>query len=363
MLYKREETWHLDVTISGVHYRESLKTSDKREAKNLQNERIAAIKAGKGASKAGRAFARLPFAQAAAEYIETRKPHVSARTHQLDRERMKPLLRFFDSSLLRVRAVDIAAYQSKRQNDGVSGRTINMEITVLRGMLKKAKVWNALAEDVTMLPEGQAPIAQVLTAEQKSKLFETAASNEDWTVAYYAAVLAVSTTCRGVELKNLRWQDVYLEKREVWVTRSKTQGGLRKLPLNADAMTALARLWERAEIIGSTQPEHYVFPACEKRNIDPTKPQKSWRSAWRKLTEKAGMKGFRFHDLRHQAITEMAETNVSDATLMSIAGHLSRRMLEHYSHIRMAAKREAVDSLSSGLIQPIARKPEQTQVQ
>jgi hypothetical protein len=30
---------------------------------------------------------------------------------------------------------------------------------------------------------------------------------------------------------------------------------------------------------------------------------------------------------------------------MSIAGHLSQKMLEHYSHIRMAAKRTALDAL------------------
>lgn len=30
---------------------------------------------------------------------------------------------------------------------------------------------------------------------------------------------------------------------------------------------------------------------------------------------------------------------------MSIAGHVSKEMLEHYSHIRMEAKRNAVDAL------------------
>ena len=33
----------------------------------------------------------------------------------------------------------------------------------------------------------------------------------------------------------------------------------------------------------------------------------------------------------------MAEAGASDATLMAVAGHMSRRMLEHYSHVRMAA--------------------------
>lgn len=36
---------------------------------------------------------------------------------------------------------------------------------------------------------------------------------------------------------------------------------------------------------------------------------------------------------------------VADHVLESISGHLSRKMLEHYSHIRLQAKREALDAL------------------
>ena len=34
---------------------------------------------------------------------------------------------------------------------------------------------------------------------------------------------------------------------------------------------------------------------------------------------------------------------------MAIAGHVSRTMLEHYSHIRMAAKRAALEAISTPL--------------
>ena len=60
--------------------------------------------------------------------------------------------------------------------------------------------------------------------------------------------------------------------------------------------------------------------------------------------------GFRFHDLRHQSITEMGEAGVPEAAMQSIAGHLSKKMLDHYSHVRMAAKRTAVEALGGGLI-------------
>jgi hypothetical protein len=61
MIYKREGHWHLDVTIHGVRYREAPDTRDKRQAKDLEKDRIAAIKQGKGASRTGREFARKPF--------------------------------------------------------------------------------------------------------------------------------------------------------------------------------------------------------------------------------------------------------------------------------------------------------------
>jgi integrase-like protein len=70
-----------------------------------------------------------------------------------------------------------------------------------------------------------------------------------------------------------------------------------------------------------------------------------WDTAWRALRDAAGLQRLRFHDLRHTAITELAEMGVADHVLESITGHLSRRMLEHYSHIRIDAKRQALDAL------------------
>jgi hypothetical protein len=72
-----------------------------------------------------------------------------------------------------------------------------------------------------------------------------------------------------------------------------------------------------------------------------------WDTAWRALRDEAGLHGLRFHDLRHTVITELAEMGVADHVLESISGHLSRRMLEHYSHIRIDAKRQALDVLDT----------------
>ena len=379
----------MDATVSGVRYRESLETTDKREAIALEKKRIAEIQQGKRASTSGKDFARRPFTDAADLFIEERKPHVAPRTYQLDSERLRPLRAFFgDKPLIRIRAEDISSFQRARLAGGirfgkgggapVAGRTVNMEIGVLRQLMGRAKMWRSVEEDVKMLPENKSSKGKVLTREQKLLLFSTAATQDRWLVAYCAAVLAASTTCRGVELKNLRWRDVDLFEQRLQVTRSKTAAGLRVIPMVPDAVSALGRLMERAAGLGSSAPEHFVFPACERGVIDPARPQATWRTAWRNLVGQTGklageqaakcaaegghdieqaraaavapFKGFRFHDLRHQAITELAEAGASDATLMSISGHMSRAMLEHYSHVRMAAKRDALSKLEGGLM-------------
>jgi integrase len=78
--------------------------------------------------------------------------------------------------------------------------------------------------------------------------------------------------------------------------------------------------------------------------------------------ERAGLQ-LRFHDLRHTCITKLAESQASEQTLMAIAGHVSRKMIEHYSHIRMEAKRDALDAIAkpgfgAGVAQNWAQSPD-----
>lgn len=141
-------------------------------------------------------------------------------------------------------------------------------------------------------------------------------------------------------------------------------------------MAAILELYKRAQAVGGIELCHFVFPACANDKVDPTKPQTTWRTAWRRLTRavqcpmcgqlqnpaktccnencgadihevKSSLAALRFHDLRHHAITELAESQASDQTIMSIAGHVSPKMLAHYSHVRLDAKRRALDALRS----------------
>jgi Phage integrase family len=150
-----------------------------------------------------------------------------------------------------------------------------------------------------------------------------------------------------MRVKHLRRCDVDLVKKLLHVRRSKNETSHRVIPLNTSALNALERMCERADMLGHVEPEHYLWAACQGGNIDPTRPMLKWDTAWRALRDAAGLHGLRFHDLRHTVITELAEMGVADHVLESITGHLSRRMLEHDSHIRINAKRQALDALDA----------------
>jgi integrase len=160
-----------------------------------------------------------------------------------------------------------------------------------------------------------------------------------------ATVLALNTTMRKNEIRLLRWEQVDFEKRALVVGRSKTDAGEgRVIPLNVLAFDALVH-W--ASRFPNPSPQHFVFPWCEHGQVDPSRPTRGWRTAWRRALKRAGFH-CRFHDLRHKAITKLAESQASDMTIMAIAGHVSKKMLERYRHIRMTAKRKALDAIVQG---------------
>ncbi len=136
--------------------------------------------------------------------------------------------------------------------------------------------------------------------------------------------------------------------------KAKTPEGERVIPLNREALDALLKLRLRAMVLFGDQlsPDWFIFhwePGSGEP--DATRPAKGWRRAWRAMVSEAGIGRLRFHDLRHCAITEMSEGQASDETIMSIAGHIDRRMMSRYSHIRKKARRSAVDALCQDTVQ------------
>jgi integrase len=347
-LYKRGKTWHTDFSVDGQRFRQSLETTDWRAAQSEEKKLIAQASEGKLTPKT-HLFARLGFSEAADRHLADRLPSLAKRSIETEKERLKPfkpLRKYFgEMPLTRVSPDNMRTYITERKKAGVANKTVNLETGVLRGILKRAKRWHLFSDEIKPLPVRH-QVGRALSPEEKLSLVQAAKKNSDWENARLAMTLALNTTMRACEVKGLQWKDVDFLERTIIVRQSKTDAGRRLIPLNGEAFDAIMELYHRAQKSGGGAPDHYVFPACENGKIDPATPQKSWRSAWRSLRKAAGLKDLRFHDLRHHAITELAESQASESTIMSVAGHVSKQMLEHYSHIRLDAKRQAVEALS-----------------
>jgi integrase len=358
-LVKRGKTWHTHFVVNGQRFRQSLGTTDWREAQSNEKQLIAEASEGK-LTHNSTALARLPFPQAADEYVSGRKLELATASQAKEKQLLVQLRAYFKQEPLKAVTVKrITDYRTWRAEQKVGPATLNAELGILRRILKRAKLWARVADDIRPLKE-PSTIGRAITEEEKQRLLKTAVMRPEWETAYLAAILCLNTTARGCELKGLQWCDVDLFNRTLTIRKSKTAAGERMVPLTDVALSALARLRRRADAFGAVEPSHFVFAAFVPKftfsgkrvvdynvtGFDPTRHVKSWRTAWRTLTKKAGLPGFRFHDLRHCAITQLAENGTSDSTIMAIAGHVSRRMLERYSHVRMEAKRTAMETLA-----------------
>jgi len=238
-LFKRGKWWWTDFSINGVRYRQPVRdergqrTKDWREALAREKEIIAQVQSGK-LSAGGHSFARLAFSEAMGRYLADRLAHLAQRSVRTERERLKPVCAFFgNTQLCRISTDSVREYIGHRKQQDAANRTINMEIGILRRMLKRAKRWHLMADEIPHLPE-RCDVGRALTFEEKARLLRMAAAKPEWDTARLAAILTLNTTMRGCELKGLRWRAVDFMERTVTVRRTttKTDAGERSIPLN-----------------------------------------------------------------------------------------------------------------------------------
>jgi len=93
---------------------------------------------------------------------------------------------------------------------------------------------------------------------------------------------------------------------------------------------------------GAPRAELHLFPPDRLRPAaGPCRTPNSVRKTWDRICAAAGVKA-RLHDLRHNFCTDLAEAAVPESTMLALMGHMGREMISRYSHIRLAAKRDAV---------------------
>jgi hypothetical protein len=107
-------------------------------------------------------YAAMDVATAIKAYAEERRAQVSKRMVAYWLENLRPLSEFFkDAKLRQIAPAQIADYQNARTDAGRAPKTINGEVSVLRQVLKRAKLWYRFADEYKALRNRKPPVGRV----------------------------------------------------------------------------------------------------------------------------------------------------------------------------------------------------------
>lgn len=306
----------------------------------------------------------LPFSRAAEEWLKIKDLYNRESTILCYRDYIKRLnCHFGDVILQDIHIGHIEEYQriNKKMYHPAS---VNHDINTLSQILRKAGLWQIMAEHYRPLPLPEIDPPKVMSEYQEERFFEFAARNPDWHLAYGVASLTNNSTASGKELRMLQLEAIHLTTELPFFRvpkNMKNQNRPRTIPLNERGIAIMESLLKRAASLGSTRPHHYLFPLRIKRNLfDPERPaSESWlRYRWKLLVDAAmdaKIIGFRIkpHNLRHQAITRLLDIGVPIETVRQIAGHgVDSIVTRHYHHGRLEVMARALNSIDAGKKKP-----------
>ena len=361
-VYRRGEVWWYCFMFKGQLIRESSASRSKTVAKEGEKQRRRELEDGfNGIPKPKRVVL---FSSAAKIWLDG-KADRAGKTRACYEQR----LRYVNAELGKrlvcdINADDVIRYRATRSGNGASGRTINYEVGCIRGVLKANRAWAEILEefsarDLKVKLKENSDVGRALSAEDEAKLLlECKRSTAPSLLTLF--IFGRDTGLRAAEIKALRlrdlqlkWKDGNITKGEVVVPKSKTEEGKgRAVPFSPDVCSTLT-LW--LSRFPDATSDSFLFPRHAVQQVKGTadvkitdvkldKAVQSWQRAWRTALKAAGVH-YRWHDLRHTFISRLCENpNVSEETIRALAGHVSKKMLERYSHIRQKAKEEAIAS-------------------
>lgn len=263
-------------------------------------------------------------------------------------------------SLIKLSPKDIQNLYTTLLQEGLSGASVRYVHNNLHKMLDFAVRMQSLPRnpaDAVTPPKATRYEASTLTPEQVVQLLEACGEDE----IFWPVLLGVALGLRRGEALALRWEDVDLESKQVFVHHSalcenlenftisetKTRSSRRVLRLPdyvADMLKArLTVLEERRKELGINYNE--LDLVCF-REIGKPFTSNVLCYQFNNVLKKAQLPDIRFHDLRHTAATVMLRNAIPAKIVSSILGHSSTQLtLDTYSHVTTDMQSGAVEAM------------------
>jgi integrase len=242
---------------------------------------------------------------------------------------------FGETPLSQITTWQIEKWKAERRNKVKPG-TVNRELTVIKHMFRKAIEWGMTttnpATAVKRLPVNDQRTRFLTEAEIQNLLL---ACEKEITSPWLLSLvtLALNTGMRQGELLNLKWDGVNFERGVISVLQPKT---MRWKTIAMNEATREALNWLNEHRYGD-----YLFMWPWEDRIGRTTAY----DAFKEVCSAAGIKDFRFHDLRHTFASHLVMAGVDLVTVKDLMGHVGINMTVRYSHLAPEHKAEAVAKL------------------
>lgn len=170
-------------------------------------------------------------------------------------------------------------------------------------------------------------------------------------------IISLYCGLRASEVLNLKWGDVNFEKKTLKVNKSKTNSGIREIPIIEEVVESLTirkdAVSQEVEEYNSRQTNEECKLAFDddcyvcSGAVGKMKCEESMLTQWWKRNKKRlGYGEFTFHELRHTFATLLAKANVHPSVMQKFLGHSTSRLsLEVYTHVHQEDMNDAKDKL------------------
>ena len=287
---------------------------------------------------------RLTFEKAMHRYLSEVTPSKRPLTQIGEKMRSKPLINFFGKySLAAITAELVAQYRDMRlagedrmgtEREAIprAANTVRLELALLGHLFTIAlKEWGlGLPYNPVLNVRRPAPGPgrnRRLDVAEEAKLFKAVDNHSNPMLSWIVRV-AVETGMRSSEITTLRRNQVDLSRRVVRLLETKNTLP-RTVPLSVEATALFQKAL--ANPICPIDTDLIFFGEPGK---DGKRRPYNFNKVWLDIKRTAGCADFRFHDLRHEAVSRFVEGGLSDQEVSAISGHKSMQMLKRYTHLR-----------------------------
>lgn len=334
-------SWWIDMRFERRRIRKKSPVNTRRGAEEFERRIRQQLLDGTFDQEADKPINEIPtFAAFAAEFLSTyvktnNKPSEVHTKEMILRVHLTPA--FGRLRLDEVDARSIERYKAGKLTGGLTPKTVNNHLTVLRRLLVLASEWGLLPSVPRIkwlkAPE---PAFDFLVFEEADRLM--AHADEDWRPMI---TVALKTGLRLGELLALRWEDVDLKAGRIMVRRAVARGIIgtpksgksREVALSGEAIRALKSyrhlkgelVFCRADgsLFGKEMCKHPLWRACKR----------------------AGLRLIGWHVLRHTFASHLAMRGAPLKSVQELLGHSTIEMTMRYAHLAPAVNRQAVELL------------------